>query len=355
MWPTPVHQPGTPSGWSRLDRRGRALAVAGAVALVVATALGSWLSLRFGQSATPITASTGGTAAALWTLDGAGYSASPVADPGPVSNDADMAFDQAHGVLVLWDHGCARLVMGFTGGCTAAVNRTWTWDGTTWAARPAGSTPADDGPGAMVYDAALGRVLYVNGTGLVWAWTGSDWRPAAASGPRVPPRGSAAGPTMLAAGYDPDRGRLVLALATATWLWDGVSWSSVPGGIDAGDARADAHLAYDTAHRQLVYVGAAHTWTWDGAGWLPHDQPPIASGTLGFDPERGGVVLVQQDAASCDRTACRTTTWSWNASVWTRLDLDPVPMLPLTRSGAFPPPTAFDASRGAMLLFASAA
>ena len=355
MWPTPVQRSGAPGGWSSLDRRARIVALLAVAALTVSVGATAWLSMRFGQPSRPVFYGTAGaTTGALWTWDGTGYS---VVRPsaGPYSNDADMAFDRAHGVLVLWDHGCGRLVMGFTGGCTDPIDRTWTWDGGRWSAQSPGPAPREEGPGAMVYDARLGRVVYVNGTGRAWAWTGSDWQALALPGaPAVPARGSAAQSSAFAVGYDEGRDVLVFALSAATWLWDGASWRSVRGGIDAKDARADAHLVYDRAAGSLVYVGSRSTWTWDGARWQAHEQPAVAAGTAAYDAVRRTVMLVQQDASECDRTACRATTWAWDARSWARLPVHDAPLLPLTRSGAFPPPMAFDEARGVMVLFASA-
>jgi hypothetical protein len=355
VWPTPVDRPGTPSTWSRLDRRARIVALLGLGALALATVATTWLSMRFGQSPAPIYGSGGAAPAAVWTGDGAGYFVMPGAGAGPYSNNADMAYDRAHGVLVLWDHGCGRLVMGFTGGCVEQVNQTWTWDGQRWSAHLSKSAPTETGLGAMVYDSRLGRVEYVSGAGQAWAWTGSDWLPLTMSGaPRVPARDSASALSTFAVGYDEGRRLLVFALSTSTWTWDGGSWTELKGGIDVADARGDAHLVYDRADGQLLYVGYRSTWTWDGTRWQPHDQPPIASGTLGYDPVRRSVLLVQQDASACDRTACRTTVWAWDSRSWTQLPIDHVPALPITRSGAFLPPMAFDEARGVMVLFASA-
>jgi len=207
----------------------------------------------------------------------------------------------------------------------------------------------------MVYDSRLRRVVYVSGAGLAWTWTGSDWTTLAMSGaPRVPGHDTASGATTFAVGYDEGRELLVFALSASTWTWDGIAWTQVPGGIDGGEARGDAHLVYDGATAQLVYAGSRSTWTWDGTRWRRHDQPAITSAALGYDPVRRTVMLVQQDASACDRTACRTTTWAWGSSSWTQLPIDRVPVLPLTRSGAFPPPMAFDEARGVMVLFASA-
>src|SRR5262249_47706002 len=129
VWPTPTHRPDTPSGWSTLGPRGRLLLVLGVIALGVSVALTTWLSVRLGPSQTPVYGTAGTAPAALWTWDGSTFSAATVAGAGPVSNDADMAYDRARGVLLLWDHGCSRLVMGFTGGCAERVDRTWAWDG----------------------------------------------------------------------------------------------------------------------------------------------------------------------------------------------------------------------------------
>ena len=144
------------------------------------------------------------------------------------------------------------------------------------------------------------------------------------------------------------------ALSTSTWSWDGTSWTEAKGGIDVAEARPDVHLVYDRGHGQLVYVGSRLTWTWDGARWQSHEQPAIAAGTLGYDAVRRTVMLVQQDASACDRTACPTTTWAWDSTSWTQLPMAHAPVLPLTRSGAFPPPMAFDEGRGVMVFFASA-
>lgn len=357
MWPTQGAQTAAPSPWSERTPRARLVAVVGIsvlVLLIVGASLAGWLATG-GQRSGPVYGNPRVTPGVVWTWDGAGYTRGPVGGPGPSSNKADMAYDQTRGVIVLWDHGCAGVVMGFQGGCVKQVNQTWTWDGRRWTARAMKSAPTDAGLGAMVYDTRLGQVVYVNGVGQAWTWTGSDWKRIDVHGaPRVAPRGTAGPVATFAAGYDESRDLLVFALSTSTWTWDGSAWKKVAGGIDAGDARPDAHLAFDRAHSQLVYVGSRFTWTWDGTGWQKHAQPAIASGTLGYDAVRGTVMLVQQDSFACDQAACRTTVWTWDSKAWTQVVTDRVPLLPLTRSGAYLPPMAFDEARGVMVLFASA-
>jgi hypothetical protein len=197
--------------------------------------------------------------------------------------------------------------------------------------------------------------VYVNGGGQAWSWNGTEWVTMALKGaPRIPRRDSASAPATFAVGYDEGRDRLVFALSGSTWSWDGSRWTEVPSGIDVAEARSDAHLVYDRARGELLYVGNRFTWTWNGAGWLRHEQAASAAGTIAYDSVRKVVMLVQQDSSACDRTACRTATWTWDSTSWRPLSTDPVPVLPLTRSGAFDPPMAFDEARGVIVFFASA-
>src|SRR5487761_134724 len=356
MWPTELSSSSPSRPWSSRGLRSRMLAIFGIAALLVGASIGTWLSIRGGQPATPPLYGTGRTApAALWTWDGSAYTFQPVPSTGPSSNAADMAYDRSRGLMVLWDHGCSSVVMGFQGGCVAQVNRTWTWDGTTWTAHQSRTNPTAAGQGAMLFDGRLGQVVYVNGAGKAWTWGGSDWAPLALpGGPSIPVPGSATASSTFAVGYDEGRDLLVFAVATATWWWDGNRWSEIASGIDPVDARPDAHLVYDQAHHELVYVGSRATWTWDGTRWQPHVQPAIAAGTMGYDGARATVMLVQSDSSACDRTACRTTTWAWDSRAWTRTPIVDGPLLPLTRSGASAIPMAFDEARGLMVLFASA-
>jgi len=349
MWPTQLSGSSPPSRWSDRGRRSRVLAILAIAALLVAALIAIVTSIRGGLPSTPpLYGAAQPAPAALWMWDGATYTMREVPAAGPSSNYADMAYDRTHGVIVLWDHGCTSLVMGFQGGCVTQVNRTWTWDGTGWTAHRTQTNPSISGQGAMLFDGRLGQVLYVNGAGRAWAWSGADWA-------ALPLPGGPSGleSASFAAGYDEARDLLVFVVSDATWLWDGGSWKVVTGGIESGEARADAHLVYDSAHHQLVYVGARATWTWDGSRWQQHPQPGISAGTIAYDSARGTVMLVQPDSSACDRTACRTTTWAWDSNVWKQVPIDQGPLLPVTRSGAFGIPLAFDDARREMVLFAS--
>jgi hypothetical protein len=75
---------------------------------------------------------------------------------------------------------------------------------------------------------------------------------------------------------------------------------------------------------------------------------------MAYDQARGAVVLVLQDSSACDHTACQTTTWAWDSTAWAQVPVQRGPLLPLTRSGAYDMPMAFDEARGVLVLFASA-
>jgi len=356
MWPTQLVQAVSPNRWSERSLRSRLLAIVGIAGLLITASLATWLSIRGGQPSTPTLYGTArSTPGAVWAWDGSRYALVAVQGAGPSSNNADMAYDRTRGVVVLWDHGCANLVMGFQGGCADPVNRTWTWDGRTWTAQSTRANPASVGPGAMLFDKRLGRVVYVNGTGQAWSWTGSDWKILSMPGSPAVRRDSGGATSTFAVGYEEAGDALVFVLPTGTWSWDGARWTAIGGGIQPGEARPDAHIVYDGAHSRLVYVGARYTWTWEGDRWQSHDQPPIAGGTLAYDSARASVMLVELDSASCDRSACRTATWSWSSTGWTRQEAGKeAPAFPLTRSGAYAPPMAFDEARGVALIFISA-
>jgi len=209
----------------------------------------------------------------------------------------------------------------------------------------------------MVDDTRLGDVVYVNGQGQVWAWTGHTWHPVAREGaPQIPAPGA---PTRqpqqaFAAGYDQTTGDLVIARSARTWFWDGSRWSSDPGGIDASDEGPGAQLIDDLTRNEMVYPGTQQTWTWAGAGWqhLPHGALP--SGSLAYDPATQRTVLVAPEDTHCSKAGCLATTWTWDGIAWTHPALFSAPHIPVTRYSSTPPPAVYDAALGGLMLLVSA-
>jgi hypothetical protein len=339
----------TPRGWLRVG--------VGVCLLAVLAGIGAWVSIGDGRSLAPVYGNGVAAESRTWSWDGRDFTAEPVMKPAPGSSDSAMAYDRTNGVLVLWDHGCSKLVMGFTGGCQSLVNQTWTWAGQAWTRQQSASAPTAVGQGAMLYHTVLGQVLYVNRMGQAWGWGRSGWQVVATGGaPRLAQPGSQDNPALalVAVGYDESRRLLVLALPETTWTWDGQVWSQLSGGIAAADGQSDPRASYDAALGQLVYLGAKSLWSWDGSRWQAHEQPNLGGGTLGYDPIRKNVIVVRQNAAACDGAACKMETWTWDGAAWSTPPVSHEPLLPLSRSGALNPPMAFDEARGRMVLFASA-
>ena len=93
-----------------------------------------------------------------WTWNGTTWTKrAPAASP-PARYAAAMAYDAATRTPVLFG-GIGTFGVG------DLLADTWTWDGTTWTQRTAGTVPTRRAEGAMAYDAAAGHVVLFGGTG----------------------------------------------------------------------------------------------------------------------------------------------------------------------------------------------
>lgn len=340
-------------------RRNRGIAL-GVLLFVLLAALASWEVTRLAPQGAPAYEASATGPTTLWSWDGSqtGFQRAWQGTRGPTSTQVDMAYDANTGQIVAWDHGCAKLRPGFDGGCQGTTDRTWLYEAGAWHAEEPGTGPTASGQGVMVDDTRLDRVLYVNGQGQAWAWTGGAWQAAARQGaPRIPAPGapSRQAQQAFAAGYDQATGELVVARSDRTWLWDGARWTSLPGGIDVGDQGPGAELVDEGGLGRMVYAGRHQTWTWDGATWRHQPHAALPAGSLAYDSTTGRTVLVAPEDSDCSRAGCPTSTWTWDGTVWTRLALPRSPRLPATRYSPAAPPLVYDAARGALVLLVSAA
>ena len=323
MWPTRLES------LPRLDRRGQLIAISLVLVLLALVAGFTWLSVIAAGRHAAVSSSVV-PAPALWVWNGHSYIEMERVGGGPASNQIDMAYDRGRGTLIAWDHGCVRIVMGFTGGCAERVDRTWAWDGRTWQSK-AGSGPIEAGAGAMFFDGQPGEVVYINGAGAGWAWDGDGWKRISWRGaPAVAPPGSPAA-AGFAAGYEEDHQLLVFAFASRTWTFDGYAWSAHDSGIETGELEQGGGLVNDGGG--LLYVGRRSTWTWDGTRWTRHDLPRMARAGLTYDGTR--VVGVGEDAS----------IWTWSGGSWSQAV---VPIRPEVRVRGVPP-VAFDEATGVTL------
>jgi hypothetical protein len=160
--------------------------------------------------------------------------------------------------------------------------------------------------------------------------------------------------------------------SSATWVWNGSTWSQAVPQIQGPVARSGASLAYSQSLNQLVLFGGVastgllnDTWAWNGQSWValtPATTPPgRQDASLAVDAN-GNLVLfggtgAVQPTSSANQTSSGSTaaaastqlgvladTWVWNGSNWA------------VQSGAEPPARTgatltWDPAIGATVLF----
>jgi len=213
---------------------------------------------------------------------------------------------------------------------------TWTWDGSVWTQRHPGTWPQRT-VGVMLYDDALGEVLFVDEQITVWAWNGKDWSRVGADG--APPALAYTGSqgTHVSAGYDPQLGGLVVlandwstqpAQSTyVTWSWNGSNWTKLgqeSTALNRGPDSANGELVFDPQAARFVSVGngsSGATWTWNPAHWVEAPQPFGSGGPAVYSPQLGGIVTV---TACTGPLACGDgqTVWLDRSGVWTKIGAD---------------------------------
>ena len=245
--------------------------------------------------------------------------------PPPPRANAGSAYDQAHGVLV---------VFGGNTGPNPPVNETWTWDGKYWARQHPSVSPAARYGAAMAYDAARHDVVLFGGTEPVkgkggtaavaetWIWNGSAWQEKHPVD--VPVIGYEwMGPSMQ---YDPVTRTVLLLGFTAssasgagyqpqTWSWNGSDWTQL-----APATTPTSPGTMVVSGRQVLFragspglVGGRYltqTWAWDGSSWVvlnPKVNLPLLGTASGaYDPLHRQLVVLTGD------------TWTWDGSSWSR-------------------------------------
>ncbi|MBS1801855.1 MAG: PASTA domain-containing protein [Acidobacteria bacterium] len=245
--------------------------------------------------------SNSGDVSDTWIWNGSTWTQ---ADPttSPSSRDtAALAYDAAHGKVVMF---------GGQIGCGACwTNETWQWDGTNWTqANPPSSPPARNAT-AMAYDAAHGNVVMFGGSvsgsrgGDTWIWNGTTWT-------QMSPANSPPARDDYAMTYDAAHGQVVLFggddaslnRLSDTWVWTGSNWVQ-QSPINVPSARRGAGMAYDAALGKIVMFGGYgtssylnDTWIWDGTNWTQQATANSPSGRealngFTYDAARGQVVL----------------------------------------------------------------
>jgi sugar lactone lactonase YvrE len=239
-----------------------------------------------------------GDLADTWTWNGTTWTQVDTSqtDGPPGRNSAVMAYDSAHGQVVLFGGA----------GASGLLGDTWIWNGTTWTQQILATSPVARQNASMAYDAAAGQVVLFGGEALsgilddTWTWDGTTWtQQSPASSPQAMYSATAA--------YDSAEGQVVLLEGSdgngypdQTWTWNGTTWTQ-PYPANSPPPRLDAMMAYDPAQSQVVLFGGYYpsflsdTWTWNGTDWArlyPLTSPSARSeAAMAFDAAHGQVVL----------------------------------------------------------------
>jgi hypothetical protein len=274
---------------------------------------------------TPDGHNLGISTADTWLWDGSAWRQLEV--QGPSARSAAMAaYDSVRHVIVLFGGAGPDAV-----GKDVLLNDTWTWDGVQWTEMTPAHTPPARYRAALAFDQRHGVTVLYGGEGPTntpyadtWTWNGEDWTlqdPATSPTARHYP----------AMAYDAERGNTVMFGGTAagvrlndTWIWDGSTWARQTAG--APTARGFAYMTYDSKTKKVVaYVYyaldnhpvAEYTIVWDGARWTdrstPSDPSPRADGSIAFDEATGQVVLY---GGVFDQPQPFAEMWVWNGTTW---------------------------------------
>jgi hypothetical protein len=232
----------------------------------------------------------------------------------------------------------------------------WEWNGTAWQFRSrTGSAVTNKLP--LAYDAARRRtVLFGAGPGGVGTrlseWNGEQWftlQPAQGPSPRF----------NHALAYDAARQRVVLFGGNSTggpslddtWTWDGNAWT-FHGVVPRPSPRTNTAMAFDEARARVVLFAGRNgnligndTWLWDGSSWQASSAPrPPGRADAGIAWHRGRQRIVVAGGVSPTSTLL-ADVWEWDGTAWS----NSLPSLPEARQG---PGLVYDAAAGRLLLVA---
>jgi hypothetical protein len=245
--------------------------------------------------------------------------------------DATMAFDSAHGQMVLFGTASQPANPGSVKG------ETWIWKGGKWTELTLSNSPEPRVFAGMAYDEARGQVVLFGGQSVAdggqlqdtWTWDGKTWTQ---HQPAISP--PACNGRILV--YDAKLA-VVVALVdacdgrTETWTWDGMAWAQLQPAVELPGPRFGSSAAYDRADGTIVVFSQQSdgvTWTFDGGTWTRHavaagDPPGRDGATMAFDPSSGRVVMF---GGSVSRGATYLgDTWLWDGTAWTQAHPTPSP------------------------------
>jgi hypothetical protein len=221
-----------------------------------------------------------------WTFDGTNWTQQSPANSPPAKYYADIVFDSARGVFVMYGGNATFSSPG--------TNETWEYDGVTWTQRFPATDPGNLGLHAMVFDSVRNRTVLYGGmpggnpivdSHQTWEYDGVTWTqrfPANNPGPLEAHAmcfHAGVGKTILFGGVNANPSVPPSAIdSDKTWAFDGTNWAELPVPGVRPPRRERARLAYDPFRQVCLLVGGMHysngqprADTWElqqtGANW----------------------------------------------------------------------------------------
>jgi hypothetical protein len=239
---------------------------------------------------------------------------------------------------------------------------TWVYNGTNWTHLQPATSPTPRLWHGMAFDAAHGTIVLFGGCpnttctpaylGDTWVWNGTTWTVQTgllqSPGPRLSPAMAYSGTTfnsgvVLFGGSNSPNTAL-----GDMWIWNGTSWYTPE--ITPPPARVGASMSYDTSTQELVMFGGNsgtaplnELWRFNGSGWVEANplNPPQPRSTQGqvYDPVRQVSVIFGGGGLN------DTWLWSDRLRTWTNETTADIP------SGRFYVNLAYDIQNADTVLF----
>ncbi len=226
-----------------------------------------------------------------------------------------FARDLAHDELVMF------------GSVSVIDEQTWHFDGAAWRSSALAPVPSR-AQTQLAYDVRRARMVAISWandqTAETWTFDGARWGRLDVA--TTPDRRSGAGLT-----YDAHRDRVVLVggsrvaeggvVVGEVWEFDGQTWTQGPPGVP----RTEAAVAYDPISARVIAVGGSDgagtllgTSAYDGVAWttIPGGPTPRTSAGLAASPRDGGVVLM--GGFSTFPSTVLDDTWILRGDAWTQ-------------------------------------
>jgi hypothetical protein len=226
------------------------------------------------------------------------------------------------------------LLFGGEDSSGTALNDTWVYDGANWTLLHPATSPSARLWHGMAFDSAHGTIVLFGGCpnstcspaylGDTWLWNGTTW--ALQTGLAQSPSARLS-PAMAYAATSANGGLVLIGGSSSTgtaisdmWIWTGSTWNTPE--IQPPAARVCASMSWDAVNQKLVLFGGDNgtvllndTWIYDGAAWTQANpaHSPLARSTQGqvYDPVRQLTVMFGGGGLN--------DTWLWNtsAATWT--------------------------------------